>query len=409
MALINCPECSKEISDKVKACPHCGYPLVNEETIKESKVTTKKVNSKKRLYICISVFVIIIIGIAMLIISKDPVRQFKHELIKKNIKEANNIYTNKIEGNENLENEAKETLENQLKNIFNDFVNSKMKYKDAKELLEKLDKTTIESDVISSTRKQIDDLNDSRIAYSTGIEFEKSKDYINALNQFNKVIESDDNYQNAVKKIDELSENFRNELDSKIVELEKNKKYEEIVSLLTEALAVFKDDTVFSSKQDKYQILLEEQKEKAKQELINKYKKEQLVTVTNVKILIQDSEYKALYPDMLSAVILNKSDETIKNYAIGFLGFDKNGYPLKIKGSIDFSDGSYEKIGSAEDVNIVSNASFGKDMGWEIDENHNISKLIACVKEVTFYDGTTWDNPYYPYWIQEYENKEYHE
>lgn len=27
MSLINCPECSKQISDKVKACPHCGYPF----------------------------------------------------------------------------------------------------------------------------------------------------------------------------------------------------------------------------------------------------------------------------------------------------------------------------------------------------------------------------------------------
>lgn len=25
MAIINCPECSKEISDKAKMCPHCGY------------------------------------------------------------------------------------------------------------------------------------------------------------------------------------------------------------------------------------------------------------------------------------------------------------------------------------------------------------------------------------------------
>ncbi len=31
MALINCPECGKEISDKSKACIHCGYPL-GEET-----------------------------------------------------------------------------------------------------------------------------------------------------------------------------------------------------------------------------------------------------------------------------------------------------------------------------------------------------------------------------------------
>lgn len=27
MALINCPECGKEISDTAKSCPNCGYPL----------------------------------------------------------------------------------------------------------------------------------------------------------------------------------------------------------------------------------------------------------------------------------------------------------------------------------------------------------------------------------------------
>lgn len=27
MALIKCPECGKEISDKARACPNCGYPI----------------------------------------------------------------------------------------------------------------------------------------------------------------------------------------------------------------------------------------------------------------------------------------------------------------------------------------------------------------------------------------------
>ena len=27
MALIKCPECGKEVSDKASACIHCGYPL----------------------------------------------------------------------------------------------------------------------------------------------------------------------------------------------------------------------------------------------------------------------------------------------------------------------------------------------------------------------------------------------
>lgn len=32
MALINCPECGKEISDKASACPSCGCPINKEET-----------------------------------------------------------------------------------------------------------------------------------------------------------------------------------------------------------------------------------------------------------------------------------------------------------------------------------------------------------------------------------------
>ena len=31
MALIKCPECGKEISDKSEKCIHCGYPLQSEK------------------------------------------------------------------------------------------------------------------------------------------------------------------------------------------------------------------------------------------------------------------------------------------------------------------------------------------------------------------------------------------
>lgn len=36
MALINCPECNKQISDKAKACPNCGFPI--EEINKPNEV-----------------------------------------------------------------------------------------------------------------------------------------------------------------------------------------------------------------------------------------------------------------------------------------------------------------------------------------------------------------------------------
>jgi len=38
MALINCPECNKEISNQAKICVHCGYPLPKEFATTENPV-----------------------------------------------------------------------------------------------------------------------------------------------------------------------------------------------------------------------------------------------------------------------------------------------------------------------------------------------------------------------------------
>jgi ribosomal protein L7/L12 len=43
MALINCPECNREISDKAVSCPHCGCPIKNVNNI-ESDIYTLKLN-----------------------------------------------------------------------------------------------------------------------------------------------------------------------------------------------------------------------------------------------------------------------------------------------------------------------------------------------------------------------------
>lgn len=42
MALIKCPECGKEISDKAEVCPSCGYPV--------DEIGKKSADKKKVLY-----------------------------------------------------------------------------------------------------------------------------------------------------------------------------------------------------------------------------------------------------------------------------------------------------------------------------------------------------------------------
>lgn len=60
MALINCPECGKEISDKAENCPNCSYPL-------KAKIPAVKVESQEGCFLqtlnagCIFIVAIIVV------------------------------------------------------------------------------------------------------------------------------------------------------------------------------------------------------------------------------------------------------------------------------------------------------------------------------------------------------------
>lgn len=74
MALIKCPECGKEISDKAEKCPHCGYPIEEIENTVENETGSKQEGSdsnkevpkkKKPLNKKIIIVVSAIIGVAV--------------------------------------------------------------------------------------------------------------------------------------------------------------------------------------------------------------------------------------------------------------------------------------------------------------------------------------------------------
>jgi len=96
MALIQCPECNKEISDKVKTCPHCGYPFeensdksnnIQQVEISAVNISPKDpVKTKKTIVGVVSVFVVLALMFAIFIMVKSS-----------NEKKAHNTYIDTLE------------------------------------------------------------------------------------------------------------------------------------------------------------------------------------------------------------------------------------------------------------------------------------------------------------------------
>lgn len=62
MALINCPECGKQISDKATTCPNCGCPIINNNSSIQTPQVTR---NKKRGCLIPILIILIILGIGL--------------------------------------------------------------------------------------------------------------------------------------------------------------------------------------------------------------------------------------------------------------------------------------------------------------------------------------------------------
>jgi len=165
---------------------------------------------------------------------------------------------------------------------------------------------------------------------------------------------------------------------------------------------------------DSKEIATERETSKAEAKEMSMAAFEELLTqlplaVVSTKYVVQDDTYKSLYPDLLQTVIINKTDEDIKDAVIAIVAWDENNLPVKIKGNIDFSDGSYVKEVNYSDINLIGGSIFGEGFGFGIDQNVKVSSFRAIPVSFNTFDGDSWTNPYYDAWKTLYEGNKFTE
>lgn len=130
----------------------------------------------------------------------------------------------------------------------------------------------------------------------------------------------------------------------------------------------------------------------------------QPLVATNPQFVVQSDEYKALYPDQLRAVLVNNSDDDIKDAVVTFMGWDANGLPVFITMQMDFNPNVYAKKANYKGVNLVpgGTCSISLDLNEKVGVVSTVKVIVASYET---FDGTTWTNPYYDEYIEQYAGK----
>lgn len=396
MALINCPECQREISDTVKACPHCGYVITGGSEKKETMVSTNPADAGKSRKVwrkvlpgCIIVGIIVICVAAFIAVPafKSPVKSYLSAIKSESYEEAKTVYNSDIKGKLNKEAEFEEVVNEYIKKIISDYQEETIDFKTADSLLNTIVKSEVMVTESTDAFNEITALNDSRIAYESAVNYENESNYEDAILQYNKVIKEDEHFKNAQEKITSLKQQYKTNVLTYAKALKEKENYFEAINVLTDALSVFPGDPELKEAYNRYET-----------QYINQLRWTQEITVE--KAYLYTYGYSIDFYG-LTAVVKNNSSEVVKDFEIGLLAYDKDGYPLNI---------GYNGVlfkGNANACNIQPEETYGSDQYWNLSlgQGADIDTVIGCVERCTYYDDSTWENPYYQYWLDEHKEK----
>lgn len=261
MALINCPECGKEISDQVSNCPNCGYPLKKNKS-----------NNSKKVIVLVGVIVLIIFVSVMIFIAnlffnsneKKAIRYFQEGQLE----EFQSIKPKmKSEETDNFS----KFLEKEVENIWNEYLEKEIDFQAATEQLEQLIKYSDVKHVTNynDTIKKLKELDLSRTAYKEAAEAEGEKNFQSAYNNYAKVIKDDENYDEAQSKMNAMKEALVDEYKKSAEEFAKQGNYNKALGDINTALKFIPDNQDLKDIKAQYTAKKEEQdkeKERAERE-----------------------------------------------------------------------------------------------------------------------------------------------
>ncbi len=200
MALIKCPECGKEYSDKAPSCPNCGCPTNAESTSTSTQVPEKTKKSPKGIIIGIICAVVIVGGIFGYKLYSDNKKQKTYVDAQTLISAGNYDEGIKmlegIKGYSGVDEAIEKALQSKEQSSIDEAVKlaEEGKYDKAEELLNSLEG----SDAVSEALDEVEDMKASE-KYESGISLLNTGKYDEGIAELKEVID----YKDAAEVIEQ--------------------------------------------------------------------------------------------------------------------------------------------------------------------------------------------------------------
>jgi tetratricopeptide (TPR) repeat protein len=384
--MFSCKKCGSEMNDTSLFCNKCGKKVSSHSGIKLPK--------KGIIYSSIGALIVAVV-VFLVVLNNNPVEAFTSAIKSNKYGEAVEVYNQKIKGDTVREKEVNQSLLEEIQTIKTEYVSDEIDFTTAANRLDTILNTKLLQGEVNNAKREIKRIEDSRIAFKTGNEFLALEKIREAIMEFKKVIKEDEqNFEKANQLILSSADKYKASVLEEIESLVSQEKFIEALQLISAASLVISDDADFKSKRSILEAQLAEKKAQERKAKMKELEESQEV------IVVSTETFTDWLDDInLSIVIKNNSDKVIKKYVVAWMGYDKNGYPVKT----GWLSPAFLKEGNAE-MNVQPSKTFGKGYGWEIDQK-DAKKFLAVVKEVEYYDGSIWNNPYYDYWVEEYKEK----
>lgn len=287
-----CGKCGANLNDNEKFCPKCGTMQTSNQTHninasshyqdsvsqfvynpkpKKAKKQKVKMSKAKKAKIIIILILILIVALAVTTISiyfSSPAYGVYKNMKSENYSEAIDDYEEDINDSFIQKTILKIALNDYENKVIEKFKKDDISYNSAVQALEALEKMEIcdSKDLI----KQVTEINDYDTAIDKGNSYYESGDYENAIKEYAKISDQNENYEKAQEKLKEIYPKYISEITDNAKDLSSSKNYEQALTLLNTANGMLPESV------DKSSLTT------AKNEILSTYKSEIISEVTSL-------------------------------------------------------------------------------------------------------------------------------